>query len=377
MFLILFGWRKASKCKKLVRKVQCRLKLLKNKRVCIVNHLREDVAELLKHGHHLTAFERAEQVIMDESWVQIYDLLDHFSEFILLNFRYIRKHSISTLIFSSARFGQLPELVSIRKLFGERYGDKFVTTAIELLPGNLVNSQIKEKLYIKKVSDDAKYKLLDEIGRSFVQQAGPLFLEYKPELQEDKSYQKATEGEVELYIGREAEGNITYTDSYTKTSKEESLALGKELVLSTPIQSSSESSVELPDREIVYLDDIEEFISPLGKDGNLQVQRLFVFKSFGIRLKEKTDYKIEYTNLEEQTLFQEKLISTKKKASTKTRTRRSSLSRENHNIADIESATYYGVSNKILVRDRQKSDGYLYHCRDENEREDESGGLQL
>ncbi|KAL7154827.1 hypothetical protein ABFS83_03G029600 [Erythranthe nasuta] len=340
---------------------------------------------------------------MDESWVQIYDLLDHFSEFILLNFRYIRKHrncpndineAISTLIFSSARFGQLPELVSIRKLFGERYGDKFVTTAIELLPGNLVNSQIKEKLYIKKVSDDAKYKLLDEIGRSFVQQAGPLFLEYKPELQEDKSYQKATEGEVELYIGREAEGNITYTDSYTKMSKEESLALGKELVLSTPIQvsnlhtqkrimsaecneSSSESSVELPDREIVYLDDIEEFISPLGKDGNLQDQRLFVFKSFGIRLKEKTDYGIEYTNLEEQTLFQEKLISKKKKARTKTRTRRSSLSRENHNIADIESATYYGVSNKILVRDSQKSDGYLYHCRDENEREDESGGLQL
>ncbi|KAL8045309.1 hypothetical protein ABFX02_08G105200 [Erythranthe guttata] len=402
MFEILFGWRKASKCKKLVRKVQCRLKLLKNKRVCIVNHLREDVSELLKHGHHLTAFERAEQVIMDESWVQIYDLLHHFSEFILLNFRYIRKHrncpndineAISTLIFSSARFGQLPELVSIRKLFGERYGDKFVTTAIELLPGNLVNSQIKEKLYIKKVSDDAKYKLLDEIGRSFVQQAGPLFLEYKPELQEDQSLEKATKGEVELYIEREAHGNITYTDSYTKPMKEESLALGKELVLSTPIQvsdlhtqerimsaecneSSSESSVELPDREIVYLDDIEEFISPVSKDGNLQDQRLFVFKSFGIGLKEKTDYGIE-----EQRLYQEELISRKKKASTKARTRRSSLSRENHNIADIESATYYGVSNKIrskiLLRESQKSDGYLYHCRDENEREDENGGLQL
>ncbi|KAL7142157.1 hypothetical protein ABFS83_08G104900 [Erythranthe nasuta] len=344
---------------------------------------------------------------MDESWVQIYDLLDHFSEFILLNFRHIRKHrncpndineAISTLIFSSARFGQLPELVSIRKLFGERYGEKFVTTAIELLPGNLVNSQIKEKLYIKKVSDDAKYKLLDEIGRSFVQPAGPLFLEYKPELQEDKSIEKATKGEVELYIGREAEENITYTDSYTKPTNEESLALGKELILSTPIQvsdlhtqtrivsaecneSSSESSVELPDREIVYLDDIEEFISPVGKDGNLQDQRLFVFKSFGVRLKEKTGYGIEYTNLEEQRLYQEKLISTNKKASTKARTRRSSLSRENHNIADIESATYYSVSNKIknkiLVRESQNSDGYLYHCRDENERRDENGGLQL
>ncbi|EYU26147.1 hypothetical protein MIMGU_mgv1a009684mg [Erythranthe guttata] len=233
----------------------------------------------------------------------------------------------------------------------------------------------------------------EQKGRSFVQHAGPLFLEYKPELQEDQSLEKATKGEVELYIEREAHGNITYTDSYTKPMKEESLALGKELVLSTPIQvsdlhtqerimsaecneSSSESSVELPDREIVYLDDIEEFISPVSKDGNLQDQRLFVFKSFGIGLKEKTDYGIE-----EQRLYQEELISRKKKASTKARTRRSSLSRENHNIADIESATYYGVSNKIrskiLLRESQKSDGYLYHCRDENEREDENGGLQL
>ncbi|KAG9153842.1 hypothetical protein Leryth_005968 [Lithospermum erythrorhizon] len=58
MFYIIFGWRKASKCKKLIRKVQSRLKLIKNKRSCIVRYLRDDIATLLKHGHQLTAFDR-------------------------------------------------------------------------------------------------------------------------------------------------------------------------------------------------------------------------------------------------------------------------------------------------------------------------------
>lgn len=30
----------------------------------------------------------------------------------------------------------------IRKLFGERYGQKFALTAVELLPGNLVNREV-------------------------------------------------------------------------------------------------------------------------------------------------------------------------------------------------------------------------------------------
>ena len=50
--------------------------------------------------------------------------------------------AVSSLIFASARFGDLPELLVIRKLFGERYGKRFEMTALELLPGNLVNRQV-------------------------------------------------------------------------------------------------------------------------------------------------------------------------------------------------------------------------------------------
>lgn len=50
--------------------------------------------------------------------------------------------AVSTLIFASARCGDLPELPKIRKLFGERYGQRFALVALELLPGNLVNRQV-------------------------------------------------------------------------------------------------------------------------------------------------------------------------------------------------------------------------------------------
>ena len=44
--------------KKLIKRVQCRLKLLKNKRHSIVKQLREDVAQLIKLGYEESAFNR-------------------------------------------------------------------------------------------------------------------------------------------------------------------------------------------------------------------------------------------------------------------------------------------------------------------------------
>lgn len=44
--------------KRLIKQVQCRLKLLKNKRLTIVRQLREDLASLIKVGNEETAFNR-------------------------------------------------------------------------------------------------------------------------------------------------------------------------------------------------------------------------------------------------------------------------------------------------------------------------------
>ncbi|KAK4420878.1 hypothetical protein Salat_2038300 [Sesamum alatum] len=425
MFDLLFGWRKASKCKKLMKTVHCRLKLLKNKRSCIVKQLREDVAELLKHGLHQTAFERVEQLVKDERTVQVYELLEQFCEFIMINLPYIRKHkdcpndineAASTLIFSSARFGELPELLSIRKLFGERYGQRFVTSALELSPGNLVNHQIKETICTETVTDDVKYRLLDEIVSSCAR-TGPLLLEYKPEWQEEQAIKGSSQmssseiqiwkeneaPELERCIGRETEGKIMYVDlslGSKKVSKEPCFGLRKEhsfldaiqdtipgdgeklvnriemdkftvphheslqcsSTAETPafgreMESSSVTSAQLPE-ETIYLDDIEEFVSPVSKDGSLQDQRLFMFKSSGIPLNEKTDRGIDI-NLDEQKLVQEKLVSRgsskMRKANRKRSRRRRSVSLEHRNTTDVESAIYYGVSDETSPDNKRKS----------------------
>jgi len=91
------------------------------------------------------------QLIADESLASAYELLDEFCEFVLKQLSYIRRHrdrpndineAVSSLIFASARCGELPELGIIRNLFGQRYGERFATIAVELFPGNLVNKQV-------------------------------------------------------------------------------------------------------------------------------------------------------------------------------------------------------------------------------------------
>ncbi|KAK4792175.1 hypothetical protein SAY86_022610 [Trapa natans] len=192
MLGILFGWPKASKCKRLIRRVQCRLKLLMNKRYSIVRQLREDVAQLIRTGYEEVAIDRAQQLFRDESIMTVYELLDHFCEFIIIHLSYIRRHkdcpndineAISSLVFSSARCGELPELRAIRELFGERYGDGFIKGALELHPGSLVNPEIRDKLSIASVPEDVKLRLVEEISRDYCLQPEILALEYVPQLQ--------------------------------------------------------------------------------------------------------------------------------------------------------------------------------------------------
>ncbi|XVE66214.1 hypothetical protein DITRI_Ditri08aG0062500 [Diplodiscus trichospermus] len=139
--------------------------------------------------------QKVEQLFKDESIMAVYDMLDHFAEFVNIQLSYIRRNkdlpndineAVSSLIFASARCADLPELPAIRKLFGERYGQRFATASVELLPGNLVNREIKEKLSIKAVSDDVKYRLIDEIARDYCLQPETLALEYIPEMQQQE-----------------------------------------------------------------------------------------------------------------------------------------------------------------------------------------------
>ncbi|KAJ6758112.1 IST1P [Salix koriyanagi] len=238
MFFTLFGWRKASKCKNLIKQVQRRINLLQTKRHAIVRQLREDVALLIKAGHENIAFNRAEILFKDENIVAIYELLDGFCEFIITNLSYIRwnkdcpndiNEAVSTLIFASARCGDIPELRGVRKVFGQRYGQRFEKTALELLPGNLVNFQVKERLSILSVPDDVKRSLVDEIAIDYCLRPGILAIEYASELQQRKeeeqrenqvqdkdvqnNFSKIEESKREVLDGNGLEGKAIFVDS--------------------------------------------------------------------------------------------------------------------------------------------------------------------
>lgn len=417
MFDVFFGWRKASKCKKLIKKIQCRLKLLKNKRNTIVRQLKDDLSELLKHGHDQTAFDRVEQLYRDEKLVEVYDLLENFCEFILINLPYIRRNkdcpndineAMSSLIFASARFGDLPELLEIRKLFQDRYGQRFAKVALELLPGNLVNRQIQEKLSIKSVANDVKGRMLVEIARGILK-SGPLMIEYSSEMQQQKHLGNKSSDDPNII---ETEKEVLYVDFQPRNSKKffkdlfpyflsskaifpskcssaiktaepfafsglESLdERGLEHVSSfsglesldkrglehvSSAGSSPEISPKLP-KETIYLDDIQEFKSPVRKDqGSIVDQRLFMFKPSLLPL-------IDEDQEQKRASYHEKTSSEsfrkKSKKSYAKRLRKRSVSIDITTIKDVECAIYYGddvTSNYYNKKYRDKRKNHHHH----------------
>ncbi|EEF44469.1 uncharacterized protein LOC8262099 isoform X2 [Ricinus communis] len=415
MFDILFGWRKASKCKRLIKRVQCRLELLKSKRHSIVRQLREDVAQLIKIGYDDIACNRAEHLFNDETTVSIYELLENFCEFVIAHLSYIRRHkdcpndineAVSSLIFASARCGDLPELRAIRKLFGERYGQRFAMTALELLPGNLVNLQIKEKLSINSVPDDVKRKLVDEIARDYCLRPEILAIEYTSELQQQVKEHDGTVGSCKV-VTTNADGmernaihadgistimNLTIhsgdqnqddmistciSSSIVEQSSSDTMESPKcsfaglrpkfEAVASNTKGSqitrranipatdqdevrkmtaaSSESLPQFPEEMIVYLDDVEEVQHSIAKEGSSHDQSIFKFKSTILNKNKEGEGK--YMDPYESCSDCSSSSSTRRRVkAAKKRTRRRSLSRENLTVKDIHCVIYYEKPNK-------------------------------
>ncbi|KAK2651070.1 hypothetical protein Ddye_018559 [Dipteronia dyeriana] len=397
MFGLLFGWRKASKCKKLIKHVQCRLKLLKNKRCSIVKLLREDMTELIKIGNEEIAFNRAEQLCKDENTMAVYELLENFCEFIRMNMSYIRKRkdcpndvneAVSSLIFASSRCGDLPELRGIRKLFEDRYGQKFVMAAAELFPGNLVNHQIKEKLNLKSVPDDMKQQLVDEIAKDHCLQPEILAIEYASELQQvqdlyvDSSVMKETtyshrnsyaaSTSISSSMIQQSSPDILESPIHNEAGRAKDFARcdpyesgfvgghtqerrkSVRIYTATPEQreerimtgaSSSESLPKFPEDKVVYLDDVEEFQSSIAVNGDFQDkdQRVFKFKPSVLPNTETAEESRS-----------EKSSSKSVKASGK-RSRRRSISQENSSIKDIECEIYYDKPCKSSKTNKHSS----------------------
>lgn len=350
---------------------------------------------------------QVEQLMKDESLAAAYELLDKFCEFILTQLSYIRRNkdcpndineAVSSLIFASARCGDLPELGVIRKFFGQRYGERFATTAVELFPGNLVNKQLKDNLSVKSVPDDLKYRLVDEIARDNCLQQQVLAIEYYPnwqqvQVKENKGYQlvesdakiidtnagsKVHPSEIE-----EIKRDVTCVNpSISKPS--DSCSLPESTLAVSAVQQyppyiltypSEKTVVEMdfpellssinydkqnkgermaltssaqivsfppyPEEMVDYVDDIKEFSVP--KDGACQDQMLFKFRSSGLSRRENNQFGFDYNDVgQEGSESDNSSTRTYRKSRRKheKRSRRSS-SLENIGLMDIGYMIYY------------------------------------
>ncbi|XP_045807444.1 uncharacterized protein LOC123900167 [Trifolium pratense] len=400
MFDILFGWSKASKCKKAIKRARYKIRLLKNKRQAIVKQLRKDLAELIQNGYEEAALDRVEQLMKDERLAAAYELLDQFCEFILTQISYIRKHkdcpndikeAISSLIFASARCGDIPELFVVRKLFGKRYGEKFATTAVELFPGNLVNKQLTENLSGKYVTEDLKYRMVDEIARdNNCLQQNVLAIEYYPDwqqlqLKENKGYRLVendaqinaaiSESKVHPSDIEEIERDVKCVHpSIFKSSFADSSAIVSlvqkypQYIMSYPMQkkvekvvevdipkllSSVNSSLQNKDEKLAlissaemvdYVDEIEDCRFSLPKDGACKDEMLLKFNSSCLSRREKTQVGCDRSHIDQDEPPSETLStrsSRNNKRAPRKRSRRRSTSIENLGIVDIGYMTYY------------------------------------
>ncbi|KAL6135388.1 hypothetical protein ACLB2K_067616 [Fragaria x ananassa] len=327
MFDILFGWRKASKCKQLIKQVQYRLKLLKNKRATIVRQLREDAGELIKNGYEDKAFNRVEQIIKDECIVALYELLDNFCEFILLHLSYIRRRKDCPNDINEA-------------------GLKFAMTALELFPGNLVNCQVIEKLTLKPVSDDMKHRLVNEIARNYCIKPEVLAIEYFSDWQQkvkETSGHVALDSNVRTYYERSEMQICKVEELQTEDVHDSNISCTTSVprlaptILDSPLHDEIQdlyAEVDSPrgGEIVVYNDDIEEV--------QFQDQRAFKFKA-SVAKKENLENSFDHSYVATWSVNSGSGVSRRSFKGNGKRPRKRSVSQENQFLKDNESPSYY------------------------------------
>ncbi|CAE5959970.1 unnamed protein product [Arabidopsis arenosa] len=197
MFGFLLCRRKKAKALtwKVLKMLQSRLLLLKHQKYAKARHIRMDIADYIRNNDSTNALLRTEQLFLLENAISIYDLLLQFTDFIIRRFSPIRKHgelvnddtseAVSTLIYASVKCKDIPEMLTLSELVGQRYGQRYVTTAIQVLPGNLVNTEIKKKLSISSVSEHVKCRMVEEIAKESGYRLEILRLEHKSEIENE------------------------------------------------------------------------------------------------------------------------------------------------------------------------------------------------
>ncbi|KAM7464357.1 hypothetical protein LguiA_032478 [Lonicera macranthoides] len=164
---------KTSKLKPTVDLAVSRLAVLNKQRQARLSVARSDVIQLLNLGHHEPALLRVEQVIKEQNLLDVFSMIEGYCHLLIEMVNLIEqakvcpdelKEAISSLLYTSTRCGELPELQEIRAIFTSRFGKEFAASAIELWNNCGVNPKIIQKLSTKQPSLDTRLKVLQEIA---------------------------------------------------------------------------------------------------------------------------------------------------------------------------------------------------------------------
>ncbi|KAM3757747.1 hypothetical protein ACB098_02G213100 [Castanea mollissima] len=166
----------SSKCKTAAKMAVARIKLLRNKREVVVKQMRRDIALLLQSGQDATARIRVEHVIREQNVLAANEFIELFCELVVARLSIIAKQrdcpadlkeGIASLIFASPRCSEIPELLSLQKVFEKKYGKDFVSAATDLRPNCGVNRMLIDKLSVRTPTGEVKLKVMKEIAKEF------------------------------------------------------------------------------------------------------------------------------------------------------------------------------------------------------------------
>nr|XP_043606554.1 IST1-like protein [Erigeron canadensis] len=164
------------KCKTSLTLAISRIKLLQNKRDTQLKQMRKEIAQFLQSGQEPIARIRVEHIIREQNIWAAYEVLEMFCEFVLARVPIIEsqrecplelKEAVASIIFAAPRCSDLPDLLTVRNLFGTKYGKEFISAASEARPDTGVNRTIIEKLSVYAPSGEMKLNTLKEIAHEY------------------------------------------------------------------------------------------------------------------------------------------------------------------------------------------------------------------
>ncbi|PNW77413.1 hypothetical protein CHLRE_10g435400v5 [Chlamydomonas reinhardtii] len=153
-----------------------RIKLLRNKKQVQLKQSQRDIAELLRAGKQEFARIRVEGVIREKLLLQAYEILELYLELITVRAQLLAKtkelprdmmEAVSSIIYAAQRINDLPELSTLRQLFGAKYGKEYATeaSADATTAKWQVNANLIRCLLVEAPQPEEKLAMLSEIAQ--------------------------------------------------------------------------------------------------------------------------------------------------------------------------------------------------------------------